>query len=71
MKLAITITITDDLVDEVMSYTHSSTVTEAVNYAIKDCLVVYKMRELNEKFTKKILKTKKAKEIRELLNSNN
>jgi Arc/MetJ family transcription regulator len=44
-----TITITDDLIDNVMAYTHSSTVSEAVNIALKDWMVFHRMRELSEK----------------------
>jgi hypothetical protein len=65
MKISITLTITDELIDKVKRYTHSSTITEAVNFAIKDCLVIYKMRELNEKLLKKSMRIDKIQQIQE------
>jgi Arc/MetJ family transcription regulator len=44
-----TITINDDLIDNVMAYTHSSTIAEAVNIALKDWMVFHRMRELSKK----------------------
>jgi len=47
--MKVSLTITDDLIDKIKAYTNSSNVTEAVNYALKDCLLIYKKRELIDK----------------------
>jgi hypothetical protein len=46
-----TITIKDDLFEDIMAYTHSSTITEAVNVALKDWMVFHRMRELSKKLS--------------------
>lgn len=68
MKISITITVNDELIRKIKEYTNSSTVTEAVNFAVKDCVLVYKMRELNEKLSKKIIYVNKLQEIQRLRN---
>jgi len=68
MRKTITITVNDDLIKNIIKRTKSATVNEAVNIALKDCLVVYKMRELNEKLSKKNRYVKKLREYQKLGN---
>jgi len=63
MKVSIMVKIDDSLIKKIMEYTNSSTVTEAVNFALKDCVLVYKMRERNINLTKKTNYINKFKEI--------
>jgi Arc/MetJ family transcription regulator len=51
--MKVQITIPDDLINKVKAFTNSSTVTEAVNIALKDWLVIYRMRELNRSLSKR------------------
>jgi Arc/MetJ family transcription regulator len=62
MKVAITIP--DDLINKVKAYTNSSTVTEAVNIALKDWLVIYRMRELNRNLSKRLTYINNIQKVR-------
>jgi Arc/MetJ family transcription regulator len=68
MKVAITIP--DDLINKVKAYTNSSTVTEAVNIAMKDWLVIYRMRELNRSLSKRKTYINNMQKVRSLRLSN-
>jgi len=51
--MRVTVTIADDIVKHLKKYTNSTTVNESVNIAIKDWLVIYKMREFNKRMSKR------------------
>jgi Arc/MetJ family transcription regulator len=51
--MKVQITIPDDLINKVKILTNSSTASEAVNIALKDWLVIFRMRELNRNLSKR------------------
>jgi len=43
------ITIKDELIEDIIAYTHTSSINEAVNVALKDWMLFYRMREMSKK----------------------
>jgi len=64
-RMKVTAIIADDLVNDVKTYTRSSTVTEAITIALKDWLDVYKIKELNQKISQNPLFIDNGQQIRE------
>jgi len=45
------ITITNDLYDNVMKYTHATDISEAVTIALKDWMLFHRIREMNNRLS--------------------
>jgi len=46
--MKVTAIIADELINNVKTYTHSSTVTEAITIVLKDWVDIYNIKELNK-----------------------
>jgi hypothetical protein len=64
-RMKVTAIIADDLVNNVKTYTQSSTVTEAITIALKDWLDLYNIKELNKKIIQKPIHIDNYQQIRE------
>jgi hypothetical protein len=53
--MKVSVIISDNMIKNLQEYTHSATINEAVNIALKDWLIIYKMKELNKKLSKKTI----------------
>ena len=65
--MRVSITVSKELLDKVMEYTHSSAPTEAVNIALKDWLVFHRMRELSKKLANNSMYINKRQLIKETI----
>ena len=63
--MKVTAIIADDLVNDVKTYTQSSTVTEAITIALKDWLDIYRIKELNTKISQNPISIENGQQIRE------
>jgi Lhr-like helicase len=64
--MKVTAIIADDLVNNVKTYSRSSTVTEAITIALKDWLDVYNIKELNKKISQNPIHIDNWQQIREM-----
>jgi Lhr-like helicase len=64
--MKVTAIIADDLVNNVKTYSRSSTVTEAITIALKDWLDVYNIKELNRKISQNPIHIDNWQQIREM-----
>jgi len=64
--MKVTAIIADDLVNNVKTYSRSSTVTEAITIALKDWLDVYNIKELNKKISQNPIHIDNCQQIREM-----
>ena len=64
--MKVTAIIDDDLVNNVKTYSRSSTITEAITIALKDWLDMYKIKELNKSISKNPIIINNGKKIREM-----
>ncbi|MDR1997700.1 MAG: DUF2191 domain-containing protein [Candidatus Margulisbacteria bacterium] len=64
--MKVTAIISDQLINEVKNYSHSSTTTEAITIALQDWLAIYRLKALNKQLLKKPLRLKSAQKIRKL-----
>jgi Lhr-like helicase len=64
--MKVTAIIADDLVNNVKTYSRSSTVTEAITIALKDWLDVYNIKELNKKISQYPINIDNWQQIREM-----
>jgi len=64
--MKVTAIIADDLVNNVKTYTQSSTVTEAITIALKDWLDLYNIKELNKKISQNPIHIGNYQQIREI-----
>jgi len=65
-RMKVTAIIADDLVNNVKTYSRSSTVTEAITIALKDWLDIYNIRELNRKISQNPIDIDNCQQIREM-----
>jgi len=65
--MRVSITVSKELLDKVMTYTHSSVPTEAVNIALKDWLVFHRMRELSKKLANNSMYINNRQHTQELI----
>jgi hypothetical protein len=63
--MKVTAIIADELVNDVKAYTRSSTVTEAITFALKDWLDIHKIKELNKKIAQNPIHIDNGLQIRE------
>ena len=63
--MKVTAIIADDLVNEVKTYTQSSTITEAITIALKDWVDIYNIKELNKKIAQNPIFINNGQQIRE------
>ncbi|MCL2211857.1 MAG: hypothetical protein FWB95_08045 [Treponema sp.] len=63
--MKVTAIISDELVNNVKTYTGSSTITEAITIALKDWVDIYNIKELNKKIKKNPIEIKNGRKIRE------
>jgi len=64
--MKVTAIIADELVNNVKTYSRSSTVTEAITIALKDWLDVYNIKELNKKISQNPIYIENGQQIREM-----
>ena len=64
--MKVTAIIEDALVNTVKEFTHSSTVTEAITIALKDCIDVYNIKELNKEISRNPIILENGDEIRKV-----
>ena len=64
--MKVTAIIADELVNNVKTYSRSSTVTEAITIALKDWLDIYNIKELNKKISKKPIHIDNWQQIRKM-----
>ena len=64
--MKVTAIIADDLVNAVKTYTHSSTVTEAITIALKDLVDLYHIKELNKKIKQNPISIEGGQNIRDI-----
>ena len=65
-RMKVTALIADDLINNVKTYTRSSTITEAITIALKDWLDVYNIKELNKKISQNPIHIDNGQQIREI-----
>jgi len=65
-RMKVTAIIADDLVNNVKTYTRSSTVTEAITIALKDWVDIFNIRELNKKIIQNPISIDNGHQIREI-----
>jgi hypothetical protein len=64
--MKVTAIIADDLVNNVKTYSRSSTVTETITIALKDWLDIYNIKELNKKISQNPIHIDNYQKIREM-----
>jgi hypothetical protein len=64
--MKVTAIIADDLVNNVKTYSRSSTVTEAITIALKDWLNIYNIKELNKEISQNPIHIDNCQKIREM-----
>ncbi|MDR2428947.1 MAG: DUF2191 domain-containing protein [Candidatus Margulisbacteria bacterium] len=64
--MKVTAIIPDKLVNEVKTYSRSSTITAAITLALKDWLAVYHLKNLNQKIQKNPIIIKNGAKLRRL-----
>ena len=69
-RMKVTAIIADDLVNNVMAYTRSRTVTGAITIALKDWLDVYNIKELNKEVASNPILIKNGQKIRKINRQN-
>jgi hypothetical protein len=56
--MKVTVTLPDDLIDEVRRYSKGKNITESLLIALKDWLALQKIKELNQNIKKEAIKFK-------------
>ena len=69
-RMKVTAIIADDLINNVMTYTQSRTITGAITIALKDWLDVYNIKELNKEISKNPILIKSGQRIRKINRQN-
>ena len=69
-RMKVTAIIADDLVNNVMTYTRSRTVTGAITIALKDWLDIYNIKELNKEVASNPILIKNGHKIRKINRQN-
>ncbi len=64
--MKVTAIIADKLVNDVKTYSRSSTITEAITIALKDWLEIYNIKELNKKIIQNPIIINNGNQIREI-----
>jgi hypothetical protein len=64
--MKVTAIIADELVNDVKTYTRSTTITEAITIALRDWLDIYKIKELNKKIAQNPIYINDGQQIREI-----
>ena len=65
-NMKVTAIIADDLVNAVKEYTQSATITEAITIALKDCIDLYNIKELNKQIKQNPIFIDDGDNIREM-----
>jgi len=65
-RMKVTAIIADDLVNNVKTYSKSSTITEAITIALKDWLNTYNIKELNRKISQNPIYIENGQQIRDM-----
>jgi len=64
--MKVTAMIADELINDVKCYTRSSTVTEAINIALKEWVNIYNIKELNKQIKQTPIYIEDGGNIREI-----
>ena len=64
--MKVTAIIADDLINSVKTYTHSSTITEAITIALKEWIDIHNIRELNKQIKQNPVNINNAPNIRKI-----
>ena len=64
--MKVTAIISDDLIQNVRTYTGSRTITGAITIALKDWLDIYHIKELNNEIAKSPISIKNRRKIRRI-----